>query len=109
MFANAMIDRLTQPVREAKPSRRTFLKITGGAGAGLVIGMALPRLGASGAAAAAEFEPNPFVRVAPDDRCTSIPSSMSRAITASICPSLARSFITTTMAYSPTPESGRSP
>lgn len=72
MFANAMIDRLTQPVREAKPSRRTFLKITGGAGAGLVIGMALPRFGASSAAAAEEFEPNPFVRVAPDNTVTVI-------------------------------------
>src|SRR5215510_13254225 len=38
------------------------------------------------------------VRVAPDDRCTSIPSSMSRAITESICASVARSFITTTIA-----------
>ena len=37
------------------------------------------------------------VRVAPDERCTSMPSSMSRAMTASICASVARSFITTTM------------
>src|SRR5258705_234578 len=37
------------------------------------------------------------VRVTPDDRWTSIPSSMRRAITASICASVARSFITTTM------------
>src|SRR4029453_7948280 len=37
------------------------------------------------------------VRVTPDDRCTSIPSSIRRAITASTCASGARSFITTTM------------
>src|SRR6185295_18421049 len=37
------------------------------------------------------------VRVAPDDRCTSMPSSMRRAITESICASVARSFITTTI------------
>jgi hypothetical protein len=40
------------------------------------------------------------VRVAPDERCTSMPSSMRRAMTAStasICASVARSFITTTM------------
>lgn len=72
MRGNAMIDHLTLPVRAARPSRRTFLKITGGAGAGLVIGMALPRLGASGAAAAENFAPNPFVRIAPDDTVTVI-------------------------------------
>src|ERR671924_163162 len=38
------------------------------------------------------------VRVAPDDRWTSMPNSTSRAITASICSSVARSFMTTTMA-----------
>src|SRR6185436_14709791 len=37
------------------------------------------------------------VRVTPDERWTSIPSSMRRAITASICASVARSFMTTTM------------
>src|SRR6185436_4299943 len=43
------------------------------------------------------------VRVAPDDRCTSIPSSISRAITESICCSVARSFMTTTMTFSSDP------
>src|SRR4051812_26958105 len=37
------------------------------------------------------------VRVAPDDRWTSIPNSMRRAMTESICASEARSFMTTTM------------
>src|SRR5688572_16063090 len=38
------------------------------------------------------------VRVAPEDRCTSMPSSISLAMTESICASVARSFMTTTMA-----------
>ncbi len=38
------------------------------------------------------------VRVTPVDRCTSIPISTSRATTCSICASVARSSITTTMA-----------
>src|SRR5258705_47762 len=37
------------------------------------------------------------VRVTPDDRWTSMPSSIRRAMTASICASEARSFMTTTM------------
>src|SRR3954467_9207886 len=37
------------------------------------------------------------VRVAPEERCTSMPISMRRAMTVSICASVARSFITTTM------------
>src|SRR4030095_10233934 len=37
------------------------------------------------------------VRVTPDDRWTSIPSSIRRWMTESICASVARSFITTTM------------
>src|SRR3954469_3018350 len=41
------------------------------------------------------------VRVAPDERCTSIPISIRRAMTASICTSVARSFITTTMTLLP--------
>src|SRR5688572_15161698 len=43
------------------------------------------------------------VRVAPDDRCTSIPHSINRAMTMSTCASVARSSITTIMTSSPLP------
>lgn len=55
-------------------SRRTFLKISGGAGAGFIIGLAAPLPFAAGDAIAAEgpFEPNPFVKIAPDNTVTVI-------------------------------------
>lgn len=56
------------------PSRRSFLKISGGVGAGLILGLAapLPRLGGSANAAAAELAPNPYLRIAPDNTVTVI-------------------------------------
>lgn len=57
------------------PNRRGFLKLSAGAGAGLVLGLALPRV--PHAAADAAIDPvklagpgafNPFVRVLPDDK-----------------------------------------
>jgi isoquinoline 1-oxidoreductase subunit beta len=50
-------------------SRRSFIKIAAGTGAGLVIGLELPLL-SSGSAQAAVFAVNPFVRIAPDNRVT---------------------------------------
>ena len=47
------------------------------------------------------------VRVTPVERCTSIPISTSRATTCSICASVARSSITTTMASVPSTARGR--
>ncbi|HVP39471.1 MAG TPA: xanthine dehydrogenase family protein molybdopterin-binding subunit [Candidatus Saccharimonadales bacterium] len=52
-------------------SRRDFLKVCSTAGAGLVIGMALPFRGAGEArAAGADFEPNAWLRIAPDGEVT---------------------------------------
>ncbi len=63
-------------------SRRNFLKISGGVGAGLVLGLAAPLSGlttsaaaggtAKGATAAGTLAPNPFLRVAPDNTITVI-------------------------------------
>lgn len=56
-------------------SRRSFLKISGGVGAGLVLGLAapLPKLGPTGArAASGALAPNPFLRVAADNTVTVI-------------------------------------
>ena len=56
-------------------SRRTFLKLSGGAGVGLVLGMAasVPSLGFDQASAAgAPLAPNPFLIVAPDNTVTVI-------------------------------------
>ena len=56
-------------------SRRTFLKISGGAGAGLILGLAPLKLASSTAEAAGkqiELAPNPFLRVAPDNTVTVI-------------------------------------
>ncbi|HET6388236.1 xanthine dehydrogenase family protein molybdopterin-binding subunit [Hyphomicrobium sp.] len=55
-------------------SRRTFLKISGGAGAGLILGLAAPAAFRVSDAAAAEgpLAPNPFVRIAPDNTVTVI-------------------------------------
>ncbi len=57
------------------PSRRGFLKLSAGAGAGLVIGLKLPALAGSGTGARAATGDgvfNPFVRIAPDDTVTVI-------------------------------------
>ncbi len=58
-------------------SRRAFLKASGAAGAGLVLGVHLPALAQSGgpgksggAATAAPFEPNAFVRIGRDNTVT---------------------------------------
>ena len=55
-------------------NRRTFLKISGGAGAGLILGLAAPVEFATTQAMAADapFAPNPFVKVAPDNSVTVI-------------------------------------
>ena len=58
-------------------SRRAFLKIAGGSGAGLVLGLApLPDMGAAAqageSAASTGLAPNPFVRIAPDNTVTVI-------------------------------------
>ncbi len=59
------------PVETATLSRRSFLKVTGGTAAGLVIGFSLPTVPSAEAAnAAAQF--NPFVRIAPDGVVTVI-------------------------------------
>ena len=50
-------------------SRRTFVKIAAGTGAGLIIGLELPVVPAR---AGAMFAPNPFVRIAPDNTVTVI-------------------------------------
>jgi len=58
----------------AEPSRRLFLKISGGAGAGLILGLA-PSVGGGASNALASDEklaPNPFVRIAPDNTVTVI-------------------------------------
>jgi isoquinoline 1-oxidoreductase subunit beta len=55
-------------------SRRTFLKISGGAGAGLILGLAVPMRyeGIGAIAAEGPFEPNPYLRIAPDNTVTVI-------------------------------------
>ena len=63
------------PGETPQASRRSFLKIAGGAGAGLVLGMAIPLRGVSTSAVAAASEtlqPNPFLQVAPDNTVTVI-------------------------------------
>ena len=56
----------------AQASRRGFLKISGGASAGLILGLAIPVPGLSTTAAAKEgfLAPNPFLIVAPDNTVT---------------------------------------
>ena len=63
------------PTEAPQASRRSFLKIAGGASAGLVLGMALPLRGVSTNAIAAASEtlaPNPFLQVAPNNTVTVI-------------------------------------
>ena len=53
--------------------RREFIKLTIGAGGGLLIGLYLPTLDKNvEAASPAEFAPNAFVRIAPDESITII-------------------------------------
>ena len=62
------------PVEKPEASRRTFLKISGGAGAGLVLGLAAP-VNMRSAVAKGEttvLAPNPFLFVAPDNSVTVI-------------------------------------
>jgi isoquinoline 1-oxidoreductase subunit beta len=54
-----------------RPNRRAFIKGTAAAGAGLVLGFHLPLFGSARAAADA-FQPNAFVRIAPDNTVTII-------------------------------------
>ncbi len=63
----------------AQTSRRSFLKLSSGASAGLVLGLAAPVRGLGGAAVAqnaatavASLQPNPFLIVAPDNTVTVI-------------------------------------
>jgi isoquinoline 1-oxidoreductase subunit beta len=62
------------PKEKPEATRRTFLKLSGGAGAGLVLGLAAPvnMRAAHAAGAAAELAPNPFLRIAPDNTVTVI-------------------------------------
>ncbi|GAB4515244.1 MAG: xanthine dehydrogenase family protein molybdopterin-binding subunit [Roseibium sp.] len=59
-----MLHYLQKPLETAKPTRRTFLKVSAGTVGGLVLAMNLPR----GAASAAEGEfIQPFVHIRPDN------------------------------------------
>ena len=58
---------------KTEPSRRMFLKIAGGSGAGLVLGLAPPlSAGVAHAAVPAGLAADPFVRIAPDNTVTVI-------------------------------------
>ena len=52
------------------PTRRTFLKLSAGAGAGLVLGFTLPRIVSAATESASEPMFTPFVRIAPDSMMT---------------------------------------
>lgn len=63
------------PASKAQTTRRTFLKIAGGAGTGLILGLAPPQGGIPAADAKAGGTPglaNAFVRIAPDNTVTVI-------------------------------------
>ena len=64
-----MLHLLNAPLGAAKPSRRTFLKMSAGAAGGLLLGASLP---ASRAAAQANMEEmvTPFVHISPDNVVT---------------------------------------
>ena len=64
-----------QPHDDGRASRRTFLKLSGGAGAGLILGLASPLTGSGpvpASAAGAPLAPNPFLIIAPDNTVTVI-------------------------------------
>ena len=61
---------MTEIVTRTEVGRRGFLKAAGGAGAGLMLGAALPFAAARTAAAAGPAAFNPFVRIAPDGAIT---------------------------------------
>jgi len=67
-----MIMQQLAPVSRVAVDRRSFLKASGGAAAGLVLGFALPLSRTSAAAADAAGDFNPFVRIAPDGTVTVI-------------------------------------
>ena len=60
-----MLHLLQKPLEAAKPSRRTFLKMSAGAVGGLVLAMNLPR--PAQAAAGSETLVQPFVHIRPDN------------------------------------------
>ena len=62
-----MLHYLSAPIAAAKPSRRTFLKMSAGAAGGLLIGAAIP-MTARNAAAANDDLATPFVHVTADNR-----------------------------------------
>ena len=78
MTASKLTSQLTDifalPIEKPAATRRMFLKISGGAGAGLVLGLAAPVdiPSAHAAGDAADLAPNPFLRVAPDNTVTVI-------------------------------------
>lgn len=66
----------TQPAHDVKPSRRLFLKLSSGVGAGLVLGLpaavSARDTSAAADAASAGLVPNPYLRIAPDNTVTVI-------------------------------------
>jgi isoquinoline 1-oxidoreductase subunit beta len=78
MTASKLTSQLTDifalPIEKPAATRRMFLKISGGAGAGLVLGLAAPvnMRAANAAGEAAALVPNPFLIVAPDNTVTVI-------------------------------------
>ncbi|MGQ0457167.1 MAG: molybdopterin cofactor-binding domain-containing protein [Hyphomicrobium sp.] len=58
------------PEAPTQSSRRTFLKISGGAGLILGLSAPMPNLGGAAAAKGAALAPNPFLVVAPDNTVT---------------------------------------
>ena len=60
----------TGTLQPADLSRRDFLKVVSTAGAGLVIATCLPWRGAAALASPGDFEPNAWLRIAPDGTVT---------------------------------------
>jgi len=73
-FANPDLSRFLSRMAEAAPQfdRRNFLRLSAGAGAGLVIGAHPPALPAQAAAATGAGNFTPFLRIAPDNSVTVI-------------------------------------
>lgn len=72
MLAKMSLEAAATVAKSATPSRRQVLKAGAIAGAGLILGVALPRgpRPARAAADAGALAPNAFVRIAPDDSVT---------------------------------------